>query len=283
MTRTIQLPAGGARTCQRETARLNREAIETLAGFAMSELVSRSSVPAATVRYYLRLGLLPPPVRTTSNRHLYGEAHVQALRLVRLLQERRGLSLAQVAEVLPRLSEVSAEEAFRPEMWTRLQAWPHEEAAPTVAERLLVAGVELFSSKGLERVTVEEVCQAAGVAKGSFYRHFRSKDELFSSAASHAAEAVCEEFSQRVQKTGSPAPSELLAMSLAPRLALILDVLALAARSGQKWGPLASAVVERLRSVIARPGLADEAGGGSTETLGAALFRALAPAVPACS
>ncbi len=37
----------------------------------------------------------------------------------------------------------------------------------------------LFVQKGYAAVTVSEVCQAAGVSKGSLYHHFPSKDELF--------------------------------------------------------------------------------------------------------
>ena len=57
----------------------------------MSELVEQVGVPAATVRYYLAEGLLPPPVKVAANRFLYDERHVEIVRLVRLLHDRRGL------------------------------------------------------------------------------------------------------------------------------------------------------------------------------------------------
>jgi AcrR family transcriptional regulator len=40
-----------------------------------------------------------------------------------------------------------------------------------------VAG-ELIVKQGLDSTTVEEICAAAGIAKGTFYLHFRSKGEL---------------------------------------------------------------------------------------------------------
>jgi AcrR family transcriptional regulator len=40
------------------------------------------------------------------------------------------------------------------------------------------AGLELFLSKGIEGVTIDDIVQKAGVAKGSFYRYFRDKTEL---------------------------------------------------------------------------------------------------------
>lgn len=40
-------------------------------------------------------------------------------------------------------------------------------------------GERLFGSHGLRRVTVEEIAAAAGIAKGSFYSFFESKEVLY--------------------------------------------------------------------------------------------------------
>lgn len=45
-------------------------------------------------------------------------------------------------------------------------------------ERLLEAGCELFHRRGYQSVGVQELCDRAGVKKGSFYHFFRSKKEL---------------------------------------------------------------------------------------------------------
>ena len=37
---------------------------------------------------------------------------------------------------------------------------------------------ELFWKYGIKRVTIGEVCQVAGVSKGTFYKHFANKNEL---------------------------------------------------------------------------------------------------------
>jgi AcrR family transcriptional regulator len=46
--------------------------------------------------------------------------------------------------------------------------------------RLLAAGKELIARFGLAKTTVREICAAAGVASGSFYLYYPSKDEIFS-------------------------------------------------------------------------------------------------------
>ncbi|UOZ09866.1 MerR family transcriptional regulator [Amycolatopsis sp. WQ 127309] len=66
----------------------------------MAELSAGSGVPVATVKYYLREGLLPPGERTSPNQARYSATHVQRLRLIKALTEVGGLSLASVGTVL---------------------------------------------------------------------------------------------------------------------------------------------------------------------------------------
>ncbi|WP_236795676.1 MerR family transcriptional regulator [Amycolatopsis sp. GM8] len=66
----------------------------------MAELSARSGVSIATIKYYLREGLLPPGELTSPNQARYDEAHVRRLKLVRALLEIGGMSLADVRDVL---------------------------------------------------------------------------------------------------------------------------------------------------------------------------------------
>ena len=51
--------------------------------------------------------------------------------------------------------------------------------------RLLNAALNVIRSKGYAAATVDDICQAAGVTKGSFFHHFKSKDDLALSAAAY--------------------------------------------------------------------------------------------------
>jgi DNA-binding transcriptional MerR regulator len=69
----------------------------------VSELAERADVPLATVKYYLREGLLPPGETLGPRRAEYGESHLRRLRVLRLLREVGGVpvtSLRQVVEAL---------------------------------------------------------------------------------------------------------------------------------------------------------------------------------------
>jgi AcrR family transcriptional regulator len=45
--------------------------------------------------------------------------------------------------------------------------------------RLLDAAFPVFAAKGFGRVSIEEVCEAAGFSRGAFYSNFATLDELF--------------------------------------------------------------------------------------------------------
>ena len=69
----------------------------------IAELSRTSGVPVATVKHYLREGLLPRGEVTSRTQAQYGEEHVRRLRLVRALTELAGLPLASVRAVLAAL------------------------------------------------------------------------------------------------------------------------------------------------------------------------------------
>ncbi|GGW93106.1 transcriptional regulator [Streptomyces malachitofuscus] len=71
----------------------------------ISELGRRSGVANATIKYYLREGLLPPGRATAATQAEYDESHVRRLRLIRALVGVRGLSVASAKQVLDAMTE----------------------------------------------------------------------------------------------------------------------------------------------------------------------------------
>ena len=55
-------------------------------------------------------------------------------------------------------------------------------AALTTRQRLLRAGLELYTSTGYRATTTPMIAAHAGVAEGTIYRHFDSKEDLFNEA-----------------------------------------------------------------------------------------------------
>lgn len=263
--------------------------------FTMSELVARTAVRPATIRHYVRLGLLPSPQRVAPNRFLYDRRHEQTLRLVRLLRERRHLPLSQIRRILPSLAKVPDEQAFRTEMWDRVvetELTSRSRSGP--AARLLRAGMTAFTRHGFAEVRVDDVCRSAKLAKGSFYRHYRSKEDLFFATAVAAGAEAGRSFSAVVDAMGNGSDAaglseeeagRVLSRALTPHLPLMLDLLALAAQRRPGHARVAQTVFADLRTVVRarlRPTVAD---GAEQRVVGAALLagiRALIadPALP---
>jgi DNA-binding transcriptional MerR regulator len=66
----------------------------------ISALVERTGVPLATVKYYLREGLLQPGISTGATQARYTENHVHRLQVIKALTSAAGLPLQKVKQVL---------------------------------------------------------------------------------------------------------------------------------------------------------------------------------------
>ena len=73
----------------------------------ISELSRRSGVPVATIKYYLREGLLSQGAKTSPNQADYGDEHLHRLRLVRALVEVGDLPIATVRETVAAIEDES--------------------------------------------------------------------------------------------------------------------------------------------------------------------------------
>ena len=71
----------------------------------ISQLAERTGLTVATIKFYLREGLLHPGEATGATRATYDESHVRRLRLIRALVDVGGLSLDAVRETLAAVAD----------------------------------------------------------------------------------------------------------------------------------------------------------------------------------
>lgn len=45
--------------------------------------------------------------------------------------------------------------------------------------KIMEAAIKLFSIRGYNKASVDDICKEAGISKGAFYHHFKSKQALF--------------------------------------------------------------------------------------------------------
>ena len=66
----------------------------------ISELARESGIPVATIKYYIRQGLLPAGAPVNARQCDYSSRHLDRLRLIRGLLHVLGASIEQVREVV---------------------------------------------------------------------------------------------------------------------------------------------------------------------------------------
>ncbi|MGW3326438.1 MerR family transcriptional regulator [Streptomyces virginiae] len=90
----------------------------------LAELSERSGVAIATIKYYLREGLLPPGRRVSATTADYDEGHLRRLRLVRAMIQVGQVPVARVRQVLAHVDDESLGRTIR--LGAALWALPHE-------------------------------------------------------------------------------------------------------------------------------------------------------------
>jgi len=60
-----------------------------------------------------------------------------------------------------------------------------------VRDAIYDAAIELFAKKGFDETTVEEVAEAAGISRRSFFRYFESKDDLLALNTVNCGQLLC--------------------------------------------------------------------------------------------
>ncbi len=71
----------------------------------ISDVVKRSGIPASTIRFYVREGLLPAPEKVNKKMAYYDETCIERLHAIQYLQEKRYFPLLLINNILRRMDE----------------------------------------------------------------------------------------------------------------------------------------------------------------------------------
>jgi AcrR family transcriptional regulator len=78
-------------------------------------------------------------------------------------------------------------------------------------QEILAAARKLLDQRGLEAMTMEEIATAAGVAKGTLYLYFQSKDDLIQALITQVGENILKDMGAALTAPGTP-PEKLIRM-----------------------------------------------------------------------
>ncbi len=84
----------------------------------------------------------------------------------------------------------------------------------SVRERLMDAAFELFGERGYELTTVDDIADRAGVGRTTFFRNFRSKDDVIFPDHDHLIEAIKGRLATSTNSTAIVAVSEAVRLVL---------------------------------------------------------------------
>ena len=84
-----------------------------------------------------------------------------------------------------------------------------EQERELIRQKLLAEGERLFTAYGIKKVSVEEIVQATGIAKGSFYAFYPSKEHLYMDIAGRLQARMWCELEDFLQENRALPPREL--------------------------------------------------------------------------
>lgn len=78
-----------------------------------------------------------------------------------------------------------------------------------IRQKLMQEGERLFVSFGIKKVSIDEIVQATGIAKGSFYSFYQSKEHLYMDIAGNLQMRMWQEMDEFLNENRSLPPREL--------------------------------------------------------------------------
>jgi AcrR family transcriptional regulator len=82
-------------------------------------------------------------------------------------------------------------------------------------EKIMAGTMKALTRQGAQKLSVSDICAASGVARGTFYRYFTSKEEALATLGSHLQDGLAEALATAIEANPDPAA----------RLQVVLDAI----------------------------------------------------------
>ena len=133
----------------------------------INEVAQLSGVPLSTIRFYLREGLLPPPMKTGKTMAYYGQEHLKRLAFIKRLQSDKNMPLYFIKE------EINKEFQDKEETGDPTYSNSHKK------EEIIDSAIRVFREKGYAATSIQDIVTDIGVGRATFYLFFKNKNEIF--------------------------------------------------------------------------------------------------------
>lgn len=146
----------------------------------INEVEKMTGVPRSTIHFYLREGLLHPPLKTGKTMAYYDNSHLERLKLIQQMKNDLGIPMAYIKERLS--SQVLG---AMTDSCTKPHAVANEDFTQATGPKdrrkneIISTAVKIFSEKGYYKTKVKDITDALDMSTGTFYIYFENKEALF--------------------------------------------------------------------------------------------------------
>jgi AcrR family transcriptional regulator len=136
----------------------------------IAEFAKLAELPASTLRYYIREGLLPPPVKTGKTTAYYSKAHLERIdHIKKRIAKKESLSMIK-KDISLRFPQSDDPES-------------PDDRPSCRRNDIIRSATDLFLSKGYGETSIADIVNHAHMSKETFYVQFKNKEELLIACA----------------------------------------------------------------------------------------------------
>jgi DNA-binding transcriptional MerR regulator len=223
--------------------------------YTISQLEELGGVPRSTIHYYLSIGLLPRPQKSSSSRSLYTSDHVRILNAISALKE-SGLTLAEIEKAMQQEVDEANESVVD------LAAQEYER----IHKRILSVAAQELTEKGYKNTHISTIVRRLGITTAVFYSHFSSKRRLLAECVRVLIDSGLEYVEAQEAATQDPA-ERLLWLCFSHKHLFQLGSTAMALTRVEEFedeGEVAKAIQDALNRIVDHIEMNVAAGGGRT-------------------
>ncbi len=184
----------------------------------VGELSRRTGISTSAINYYVREGLLPPPLKTAPNMAYYDPSYVDMVNSIKVLQREKGLSLTEIKELLDR-GEFRWTTGLPPEDFDGATGTTSgTKRALDRRKHIMAVASRVFAEKGYYATTISDIASAAGIAKGTIYWYFNNKRSIMIAILDDISREIADTFGGILQDASNGLEAVLNCIEPALRL-----------------------------------------------------------------
>ena len=163
------------------------------------ELASKSGVPRTSIHFYVRQGILHPPLKTGRTMAYYDDTHLRRLQSIQKIKLKGRVPLSFLKESVAKL-ERKDDGPYEPIQQAALEVATTTKAKERKRHEIVKAAIKVFSEKGYRKIKVRDITSSLGISTGTFYIYFKDKRELFVDVVDYVIRAILGDATEAIKQ-----------------------------------------------------------------------------------